>query len=460
MISSRLMPTREGVVDERVVAVEIDIDDRLGDVVGEQPQLLLARRQRLLGQLQVVDVVFGAIQPAHLARRIEVGRDPAVHPAALAVGAGPYPLVLDVLALERALDDRSQERIDVVRHDLVRGLAVDFRLRPADPVGEGLVDERVLERAIEVGDRAGNVVGEQPQLRFLRLQRLANANVVFDVVDHRERAAGLAAGLAIGEQRDAHPAQVAAGRPLAPIVADGRAGERPLDVSHHLVERVGRDEILQRLAQEIVDRDADVFAVGFVGEAQTERAIEVEDRQADAVGDDAQAMLALASLELHPLDVVDVGVGREHAADVAARAPIRVVVDADPEGVALDRGKLALEAHPLAVERGFQVGVIELVELAAVDFDDFAADDVGLRFARPVEKRAIDETVTLIDVDVADREAERVQLAMPHSLPLIVCDSAPGARAGLQLARAPPTPRLPVQTFADCLLRRQVQASE
>ena len=261
-------------------------------------------------------------------------------------------------------------------------LAVDLVLRPAHPVGERLVDERVLERRVEVGDRAGNVVGEQPQLRFLRLQRLADADVVLDVVDHRERAAGPAAGLAIGEQRDAHPAQVAGGRALAAVVADRRAGERALDVALHLVERVGRDEILQRLAEQIVDRDADVFAVGLVGEAQAERAVEIEDRQADAVGDDAQPMLALARLELEALDVVDVGVGREHAADVAARPAIRVVVDADPEGVALDRRELALEAHPLAGERGFEVGVIELVELAAVDLDDLAADDLGLRLAR------------------------------------------------------------------------------
>ena len=56
--------------------------------------------------------------------------------------------------------------------------------------------------------------------------------------------------------------------------------------------------------------------------------------------------------------------------------------------------------------------MIELVELAAVDFDDLAADNLGLRLARPVEKCAVDEAVTLIDVDVADRQAERVQLAL------------------------------------------------
>ena len=91
---------------------------------------------------------------------------------------------------------------------------------------------------------------------------------------------------------------------------------------------------------------------------------------------------------------------------------VRVVVDADPESVALDRGELALEADALAGQRGFEIGVVELVELAAVDFDDLAADDFGLVAAAPVEEGAIDETIALVRVDVADRQAERVQLAL------------------------------------------------
>ena len=72
-------------------------------------------------------------------------------------------------------------------------------------------------------------------------------------------------------------------------------------------------------------------------------------------------MLALPRLELEPLDAVDVGVGGEEAADVAARSAVGVVVDANPEGVALGAGELALEAHSLAGERGHDVGVVELI---------------------------------------------------------------------------------------------------
>src|SRR5450631_2361219 len=123
-------------------------------------------------------------------------------------------------------------------------------------------------------------------------------------------------------------------------------------------------------------------------------------------------MLALTGLELEALDRVDIGIGRQDAANVAALAAIRVVIDADPESVALDRGELPFEADALAGEGCFEIGVIELVELAAVDFDDFATDDFGLVVAAPVEKGTIDETIALVRVDVTDRQAERVQLAL------------------------------------------------
>ena len=42
-------------------------------------------------------------------------------------------------------------------------------------------------------------------------------------------------------------------------------------------------------------------------------------------------MLALSGFELEPLEVIDVAVGDEIAADVALRAAIGVIVDADPD---------------------------------------------------------------------------------------------------------------------------------
>ena len=119
-----------------------------------------------------------------------------------------------------------------------------------------------------------------------------------------------AADLAVGEQRDAHPAQLAGRLALAPLVGDGRARERALDVALHLGQRLAGEHVLQHAAEEVVGRDADPVAERLVGEADLELPVEVEDRRADAVGDEAQPVLALPRLELEPLQVVDVGVGR------------------------------------------------------------------------------------------------------------------------------------------------------
>src|SRR6202049_214075 len=121
-------------------------------------------------------------------------------------------------------------------------------------------------------------------------------------------------------------------------------------------------------------------------------------------------MLALAGLEFEALDVVDIGESGQHATHIALRPAIRVIIDPYPESVALDRGELAFEADALAGKRGFEISVIKLVELAAVDFDDFAADDFGMGAAGPVEEGTVDETIALVRVDVADRQAARLPL--------------------------------------------------
>ena len=69
------------------------------------------------------------------------------------------------------------------------------------------------------------------------------------------------------------------------------------------------------MAEQVVGRNADPVGERLVGEAQPELAVEVEDRQADAVGDEPQPVLALSGLELEALQVVDVAVGGEEAAD-------------------------------------------------------------------------------------------------------------------------------------------------
>ena len=123
-------------------------------------------------------------------------------------------------------------------------------------------------------------------------------------------------------------------------------------------------------------------------------------------------MFALAGFELEPLDVVDIGVRRQHAANFSARPAIGVEVDSYPERVALDRGELAFEVDPLSRKRGFEISVIQLVELATFDFDDFAPDHFGLGLAGPLQECPVDESIALERIDVANRQPERVQLAL------------------------------------------------
>ena len=247
---------------------------------------------------------------------------------------------------------------------------------------------------------------------LLRLQRVADADVVLDVGHHGERAADASAELAVREQRDAHPAQLAGRLALAPLVGDRRAGKRTLDVALHFGERVGRQHVAQRVAEQVVRGHADPVAERLVGEAQLQLAVEIEDRQPDAVGDEPQPVLALAGLELEPLEVVDVGVGDEKAADVALRRAVRVIVDADPDRRPPRRDQLPLVDRPLAVERGVDVGVVELVDVAAEDFDDLVADNLVLPLAQPVQERLVGEAVALVAIDVGERQAKRVELAL------------------------------------------------
>ncbi len=412
LVAIEAVQLQERFVDERVLAVRVEVDDRLRNVVREQAQLLLARGERLFRRLEVVDVVLGAVEPAHLAGGVEVRRDAPVHPALVAVRVLADPLVLDVLAELRALQDRAQERRHVGLQHFVRRFPVDLVLRLFHPVRERLVHEGVAQRAVEVGDRAGDVVGEEPQLHFLRLQRVADADVVLDVRHHREGAGDASAHVAIGEQRHAHPARFAAGALVAALVGDGRPGERALDVTLQLGERLARKHVAHGVAEQVVGLDADPVAEGLVGEADLELPVEIEDRGADAVGDEPQPVLALAGFELEPLQVVDVGVGDEEATDVTLRRAVRVVVDADPDRRAPRRDQLPLEIGPLAVERSVDVGVVERVDVAADDLDDLPADDVFVPLGDPGQERVVDELVALIAIDVGKGEPERVQLAL------------------------------------------------
>src|SRR5689334_2671331 len=166
------------------------------------------------------------------------------------------------------------------------------------------------------------------------------------------------------------------------------------------------------MSEQILGGNADPVGERLVGETQSKLTIEMENRQADAVGNEPQPMLALPRLELEPLQVVDIAIRREEAADVALLIAIGVEVDAHPDRRPPRYRQLPFVARALSAERGVDVCAIELVVLATKDLDDLAAEHLVGALAEPVEQRLVDEPVALVAVDVRDRRAERIELAL------------------------------------------------
>ena len=180
----------------------------------------------------------------------------------------------------------------------------------------------------------------------------------------------------------------------------------------HVGERAAGDQLLHPSAEQVVGRDADPVAERLVREAELEVPVEVDDRRADAVGHEPQAMLAAAGLELQPLQLVDVGVADEKAAHLAVGAAVRVIVDVDPDGGPAGHVQLPLEPGPLAGQRRLDVGLVQREHFAPDDVLDLLPDDVREDLAGPLEERLVDEAIPPVAVDVGQRQAERVQLAL------------------------------------------------
>ena len=67
--------------------------------------------------------------------------------------------------------------------------------------------------------------------------------------------------------------------------------------------------------------------------------------------------------------------------------------------------ELPLEARALAGQRGVDVGLVELEDVAPEDLDDLAAEHLVVALAEPVEERLVDEAIALVAVDVGERQA-------------------------------------------------------
>src|SRR5206468_8807009 len=153
------------------------------------------------------------------------------------------------------------------------------------------------------------------------------------------------------------------------------------------IERIGRQEVPDAMAKQIVGLDAEPARERLVGETQPELAVEIEYRQLDAVGDKTQAMLALPRLELEPFQVIDVAVRRDEASNHAVGCAIRIVVNANPNRRLSRNGKLPDKSGALPRERRFDVRLIELIDLLAPHLDHRMTDDLVLALGDTVEER-------------------------------------------------------------------------
>ncbi len=133
-------------------------------------------------------------------------------------------------------------------------------------------------------------------------------------------------------------------------------------------------------------------------------------------------MLSLAGLELEPLQVVDVAVGDEETAHAPVGRAVRVVVDADPDRRAACRDELALEAGAFALDRRLGVRVVERPHVAAQHLGHLAPHHLVGTPREPVQERPVGEAVPEAAIDVGDREAERVQLALRQRLQVAALD--------------------------------------
>ena len=166
------------------------------------------------------------------------------------------------------------------------------------------------------------------------------------------------------------------------------------------------------MAEQVVGRNTDPVGERPVRKAQLELAVEIQDRQPDAVGDQAQPVLALAGFELELAQVIDVGVGHQESAHQAFFGAIGVVIDADPDRRTARGGQLALETGAFARQRGLDVGLVELEDVAADELDHLAPDHLVRALAQPLQERLVGKTVALVAIDVGQRRGERIELAL------------------------------------------------
>ena len=190
------------------------------------------------------------------------------------------------------------------------------------------------------------------------------------------------------------------------------AGKRALGVRQQVGVGVRPDGVAQRVTEQVLRRHADQLAERAVGEPELLQQVAVDDRGTDAVGDQAQLVLALTGLELEPLQVVDVDDRDHDAADLAVGIALRVVIDAHPARRLPGHDQVTLETGALAGAGGVGVRPVERVDVQAVDLGDRPADEVTGLESQPLQEGGVGEAVAPVPIKAGDRQLDAVQHAL------------------------------------------------
>ena len=127
-------------------------------------ELRLTRGQRILRELEVGDVVADDVFAAHRPVEVQVGHAARAYPPRAANDVDDDALVHQRLVLHRPIAIRRQVLRAFDTEHFLGLLAEDLVAGEPVQVEERLVDEYVAALGIEIDDRLGDVVREQPQL--------------------------------------------------------------------------------------------------------------------------------------------------------------------------------------------------------------------------------------------------------------------------------------------------------
>jgi hypothetical protein len=411
----------EDVVHEGAAALEVHEDDGLGNVLREEAQVLLPRRELRARLLDLGDVVPDHVHAADGARLVEVGHRLHVQVPLAAVGERVAALVgrgfPAVEHLLRALGDPG----GVLRaHDL-GGRAADQVLQPRVALQrEMAVREHHPPVAVEVGDGVGDVVGEEPQLGLAVAQPLLRGLHVVDVDAHAVIAVEGAVGAEDRHQADEVPAPRRVGGPHQALVVDGLAAKQLL--LRRLEEAggvLGAQDVGHRAPGQVLGLHPAQRLEHLVAEHVAEPGVDHGDGAGQVLEEEAQLRFLPLQRLAHAVVAVHVEHERVEALHRAVGGEVRHEVHAHVAAVAVVHRGEALVGALLALEGRVDLRPDHRHRLRVEHLVHAPPDGFRGVGDAPVQARLVREAEAALAIDVAHGHADVVEHEL-QALPLVL----------------------------------------